>query len=210
MKTTATLKPGKQLWGIYHTDREYAREMGDPLRTVVEAPNKLIAEETAAQLGFGDPWAHPVNSATELRQAQWLSQTPPRTPARTRAQTISRHPEHLIMQTPSTAQIRTAIEVLKKFGEHINHNAVNILVINCPTHTSRPLQPGRIEARTIEQTRPHRNRRRATGELARRIVATEEAVCFSSCLRQDKPYSFASEGSLRPRMVAVWTRNASQ
>ena len=29
------------------------------------------------------------------------------------------------MQTPSTAQIRTAIEVLKKFGEHINHNADN-------------------------------------------------------------------------------------
>ena len=38
MSTTATLKPGNQLWGIYHTDREYARVMGDPLRTVVEAP----------------------------------------------------------------------------------------------------------------------------------------------------------------------------
>jgi hypothetical protein len=46
MSTTATLKPGKQLWGIYHTDREYARELGDPLRTVVEAPNKLAAEES--------------------------------------------------------------------------------------------------------------------------------------------------------------------
>ena len=40
MSTTATLKPGKQLWGIYYTDREYAREMGDPLRTVIEAPSK--------------------------------------------------------------------------------------------------------------------------------------------------------------------------
>ena len=43
MSTTVTPKPGKQLWGIYHTDREHARELGDPLRTVVEAPNKLIA-----------------------------------------------------------------------------------------------------------------------------------------------------------------------
>ncbi|HXR48314.1 MAG TPA: hypothetical protein VN784_12830 [Candidatus Limnocylindrales bacterium] len=58
MKTSATLKSGKRLWGIYHTDREFARELGDPLRTVVEAPNKLIAEETAARLGFGEPWAH--------------------------------------------------------------------------------------------------------------------------------------------------------
>ena len=40
MITTATQKSGKQLWGIYHTDREYARELGDPLRTVVEAPTK--------------------------------------------------------------------------------------------------------------------------------------------------------------------------
>ena len=71
MKTSATLKPGNQLWGIYHTDREYARELGDPLRTVVEAPNKLIAEETAAHLGFGEPWAHPVNSL-QARHAQWL------------------------------------------------------------------------------------------------------------------------------------------
>jgi hypothetical protein len=73
MSTTTTLKPGNQLWGIYHTDREYAREMGNPLRTVVEAPTKLAAEEEAARLGFGEPWAHPV-AATELRRAQWLPQ----------------------------------------------------------------------------------------------------------------------------------------
>jgi hypothetical protein len=29
---------------------------------VVEAPNELISKETAARLGFGDPWAHPVTS----------------------------------------------------------------------------------------------------------------------------------------------------
>jgi hypothetical protein len=69
MSSTATRKPGNQLWGIYHTDREYARVMGDPLRTVVEAPNKLAAEEAAARLGFSEPWAHPVTSE-ELQRAQ--------------------------------------------------------------------------------------------------------------------------------------------
>jgi hypothetical protein len=32
-------------------------------------------------------------------------------------------------------------------------------------------------------------------------------MCFSSCLRQDKPYSFASEGYCVREVVAVWTRN---
>ena len=73
MNTTPimTLRPGNQLWGIYYTDREYAREHGDPLRTVVEAPTKLAAEELAARLGFGEPWAHPVK-AEEVKHAEWL------------------------------------------------------------------------------------------------------------------------------------------
>jgi hypothetical protein len=71
MSTNVTPRPGSQLWGIYHTDREYARELGDPLRTVIEAPNKLIAEETAARLGFDAPWAHPV-TREQARRAQWL------------------------------------------------------------------------------------------------------------------------------------------
>ena len=49
-----------RLWGIYHTDREFARIMGDPLRTTVEAPTKIAAEEAAVKLGFSNPWAHPV------------------------------------------------------------------------------------------------------------------------------------------------------
>jgi len=49
-----------KLWGIYHTDREYAQTLGDPLRTTVEAPTKIAAEEAAAKLGFNNPWAHPV------------------------------------------------------------------------------------------------------------------------------------------------------
>lgn len=49
-----------KLWGIYHTDREYARTIGDPLRTTVEAPTKAAAEEAAVRLGFRGPWAYPV------------------------------------------------------------------------------------------------------------------------------------------------------
>ncbi len=38
------------------------------------------------------------------------------------------------MQTPSTAQLHTAIEVLKKFGEHINRNAEDMVVQLPDTH----------------------------------------------------------------------------
>jgi len=54
------------------------------------------------------------------------------------------------MQTPSTAQIHTAIEVLKKFGEHINHNAVNA-VVELSDSQLHDRQAGRQEVRTIEQ-----------------------------------------------------------
>jgi hypothetical protein len=73
MSTTVTPKPGSQLWGIYYTDRE----IGDPLRTVIEAPTKLTAEEAAIRLSFGNPWAHPV-SAKEAEQAHWLHKRRPR------------------------------------------------------------------------------------------------------------------------------------
>ena len=45
--------------------------MGDPLRTVVEAPSKLVAEEIAGKLGLESPWAHPV-TAEQAKQALWL------------------------------------------------------------------------------------------------------------------------------------------
>ena len=73
---TLTLKRGEQLWGIYFTDREYAREMGDPLRTIVETPTKLAAEEAAARLGFVHPWANPV-TAEQAKRAQWLPKQRP-------------------------------------------------------------------------------------------------------------------------------------
>ena len=71
MKGERDASPGTQLWGIYHTDREYARVHGDPLRTVIEATTKLVAEEQAARLGFGDAWAHPV-TIEEAQRVQWI------------------------------------------------------------------------------------------------------------------------------------------
>lgn len=58
--------------------------------------------------------------------------------------------EHLIMQTPSTAQIRTAIEVLKTFGEHINHNAAH-LVIELPETRFGDHVAARAKVVSIEQ-----------------------------------------------------------
>jgi len=55
------------------------------------------------------------------------------------------------MQTPTTAQIRTAIEVLKKFGEHINHGAANA-VIELHESSNFDQQAARIGSQTIEQT----------------------------------------------------------
>jgi hypothetical protein len=55
------------------------------------------------------------------------------------------------MQTPSTAQIRTAIEVLKKFCEHINHNADN-LVIELPDTRLGGHVAARAKVLKIEQT----------------------------------------------------------
>ena len=88
MSTTATPSPGNQLWGIYYTDREYARLLGDPLRTVVKAPTKHAAEEAAGKLGFESPWAHPV-TAEQAKQALWLPQR-----ARTQRQSSTRKHTH--------------------------------------------------------------------------------------------------------------------
>lgn len=55
------------------------------------------------------------------------------------------------MQTPTTAQIRTAIEVLKKFGEHINTNTANaVIALHESAHSDR--QAAQMGSQTIEQT----------------------------------------------------------
>ena len=65
-----------RLWGIYHIDRKYAQEMGDPLRTVIKAPNKVAAEEVAARWGVGEAWAQPI-APDRAQQAQWLPRRKP-------------------------------------------------------------------------------------------------------------------------------------
>ncbi len=55
------------------------------------------------------------------------------------------------MQTPSTVQLRTAIQVLKMFGEHLNNQASNTAIELAESHQSVH-HAGRIEAGTIEQT----------------------------------------------------------
>ena len=54
------------------------------------------------------------------------------------------------MQTPTTSQIRTAIEVLKKFGENINQNAANMAVQLPDTHFGDHCA-ARVEVLKIEQ-----------------------------------------------------------
>jgi len=54
------------------------------------------------------------------------------------------------MQIPTAAQIRTDIEVLKKFGEHINQNAAT-LVIELPDTRFGDHCAAQVEALNIEQ-----------------------------------------------------------
>ena len=54
------------------------------------------------------------------------------------------------MQTPSTAHLRTAIEVLKMLGERINNNAANA-VMELPEAQYYDRHAANIEARSIEQ-----------------------------------------------------------
>jgi hypothetical protein len=86
VSTSTTETAGGQLWGIYYTDREYARLLGDPLRTVVEASSKKAAEQAAGKLGFESAWAHPV-TAEQIPQALWIAPSTPK-----RRQKLTRQP----------------------------------------------------------------------------------------------------------------------
>jgi hypothetical protein len=104
-----TPKQGEQLWGIYFANREYALDNFDPLRAVVAAPTKNAAEEAAFQLGLDDSggaYARPLppEQAKEILKAQ-----SPKSPTRT--------------VQPTTAELRTTIEVLKMLGQRIHDHA---------------------------------------------------------------------------------------
>jgi Mg2+/Co2+ transporter CorB len=55
------------------------------------------------------------------------------------------------MQPPTTAQIHTAVEVLKKLGERLNEHAA-YSVMDLPDTQLGDQYAGRIEVRAIEQT----------------------------------------------------------
>ncbi len=131
-----TLKPGEQLWGIYFTDREYAREMGDPLRAVVAAPTKIAAEEAATRLGLNDTWAHPL-TAEQTKSIRESATRPPEQPR--------------ITMQPTTAELRTAVEVLKMLGQRIHDHAAHS-ASQLPDTELGDQYAGHIEAQTIEQT----------------------------------------------------------
>jgi hypothetical protein len=60
-------------------------------------------------------------------------------------------PPDLAMQTPTTAQLRTAIEVLRKLGDRINEHATHS-VMQLPDTQLGDNYAAHIGARSIEQT----------------------------------------------------------
>jgi len=72
MRLTATEKSGFPRWGIYHQEREFAREMGDPCLGVVSARTKSEAETKAQSCGLSGPtglWAHRLPDARGKTEA---------------------------------------------------------------------------------------------------------------------------------------------
>jgi hypothetical protein len=141
--SASTPRQGTRRWGIYHTDREYAREMGDPLRTTVEAPTKEAAEEEAAvRLGFSDPWTHPV-AAEQEKQAQQLDEQNASSSKNERMQTLAKNP--CSTSQPTATQLHTAIEVLGMLRERITKRVADSVML-----WGEEL-PGEGEAKSIEQ-----------------------------------------------------------
>ena len=63
MKRTAERRTSSIRWGIYHQEREFAREVGDPRLGVVTARSKPEAKDEARRRGLSGPtgiWMHPL------------------------------------------------------------------------------------------------------------------------------------------------------
>jgi hypothetical protein len=128
------LKPGDQLWGIYYTDREYARVTGDPLLGVVAAPTKAAAEEAAIRQGVPDAWASPLTpeQINSIRESEARDQ-------------------HRIIIQPTDADLRTAIEVLKMLDQRL-HDHVDHSVVQLPETDLGDQYAAHLNGQTIEQT----------------------------------------------------------
>lgn len=61
------------------------------------------------------------------------------------------HQLHLIMQTPNTTQLRTAIEVLKMLGERVNETAASAITQMLDMRLNDE-SAGRTQVQAIEQT----------------------------------------------------------
>ena len=61
------------------------------------------------------------------------------------------HQLPLIMRTPNTTQLRTAIEVLKMLGERVNESAASAIT-QMPDMRMNDESAGRTQVRAIEQT----------------------------------------------------------
>ena len=67
---TPTMRNSSVRWGIYHQEREFAREVGDQCLGVVTARSKREAEDEARRQGLSGPtgiWAHPLPTTTAQR-----------------------------------------------------------------------------------------------------------------------------------------------
>jgi hypothetical protein len=130
------LNPGDQLWGIYYTDREYARVTGDPLLGVIAAPTKAAAEEAAIRQGLPDAWAHLLT----VEQIKSIEQSSTQRPNQTR-KTVQ----------PTTAELRTAIEVLQLLDQRLNDHVAHA-VMQLPDTELGDQYAAHLDSQTIEQT----------------------------------------------------------
>lgn len=149
MQTNAvpTPKPGRQLWDVYYMDRQWAGFTGDSLQTAVDAPANSAAVEMAGEPGL--KFQRRIRHSRESK-ASSLAVSEARLLSLTRAKTFARH-SSLNMQTPTTAQLHTAIEVLNKLGERLIEQAAKS-VLQLPETQVGDQYAARIEARAIERT----------------------------------------------------------
>jgi hypothetical protein len=119
--------------------------MGDPLRTVVEASTKAVAEELAATLGFDAPWAHPISLeiASSLGFDSSLQ--------RRQTQKVESQSSRSILRQPTMASFHTAIEMQGKLGERINEHTAHS-VKQLPESPQGENFAAQIKVQTIEKT----------------------------------------------------------
>jgi hypothetical protein len=130
------LRPEVQLWGVYDPVQKNASTGNNRMVGVVSALTKATAEEEAVRQGL--PISHIRLLTSEQVKLIWelAIHSPTQSPA-----TIQ----------PTTAELRTAIEVLKMLGARITEQASHS-VNQLPKTELGEQYAGHIEARATEQT----------------------------------------------------------